>query len=55
MCLLEPCYVFVDADAGRDCKRTDMVAHAGFGRRDEVGKAELRLAVRLGTLLAQVA
>ncbi len=46
--------MLVDAEAGGNGEHTDIVLQAGVGRRDEIRQAVLRLAVGLGTLLAQM-
>ena len=51
--LLERAREVVGLDARGDRKRTDVVGDAGFERRDEIGEAEVRLAVGLLSLLAQ--
>src|SRR5690606_27012910 len=45
---------FLGTDAGGGDEAADVVSHTAFFRRDEVGQRQVRLAVRLDGLLAQV-
>ena len=51
---LERCRAPVHAEARGHGKRADVVTNAGIARRDEIGQAQMRLAVRLAALLAQL-